>query len=132
VVSTDLPGARWLRDDLAGSDPAAVPQLMALTSDEAGFVAALRRLTTGSRAATAKAAPKAGRGRAAPAGTGRPKAGRASAGSAGAADGRAARAASARAFAARHTWERRAEVLAAAIGLRAPQPSVHGGAQVRA
>jgi teichuronic acid biosynthesis glycosyltransferase TuaH len=135
VVSTDLPGARWLRDDLARSDPAAVPQLMALTSDEAGFVAALRRLTTGPHAAAPSAAPaaaKAGRTRAAAAGTGRPKAGRARAGSASAADGRAARAASARAFAARHTWERRAEVLAAAIGLRAPQPSVHGGAQVRA
>ena len=46
VVSTDLPGSRWLRDDLARSEPAAVSELIALTSDEAEFVAAVRRLAT--------------------------------------------------------------------------------------
>src|SRR5262249_60607279 len=59
VVSTDLPGARWLRDDLARSDPAAGPQLMALTSDEAGFVAAPRRLTPAPPAPPPPAAPPA-------------------------------------------------------------------------
>jgi teichuronic acid biosynthesis glycosyltransferase TuaH len=44
VVSTDLPGSQWLRDDLMRHEPAAASQLMALTSDETEFVAAVRRL----------------------------------------------------------------------------------------
>ena len=44
VVSTDLPGSQWLRDDLLRHEPAAANQLMALTSGEAEFVAAVRRL----------------------------------------------------------------------------------------
>jgi glycosyltransferase involved in cell wall biosynthesis len=93
VVSTDLPGSQWLRDDLARHDPVAANQLMALTSDETEFIAAVRRLAS---------QPGAG-------GTARS-----------AAERDPARAASARAFAARHTWARRAEALAAAVGLRAP------------
>jgi teichuronic acid biosynthesis glycosyltransferase TuaH len=132
VVSTDLPGARWLRDDLARTDPAAVSQLMALASDESEFVTAVRRLATEPGAMATAAPRRAGRSGAARAKAGGPKAGRARAGSVKAADGNAARAASARAFAAHHTWERRAEVLAAAAGLRAPQYSAHEEAEVRA
>jgi teichuronic acid biosynthesis glycosyltransferase TuaH len=93
VVSTDLPGSRWLRDELARHDPAAAGQLMALTSDEIEFVAAVRRLASQPGGGT----------------TAQP-----------AAERDPARAASARAFAARHTWARRAEALAAAVGLPAP------------
>ena len=46
VVSTDLPGSRWLRDSLAGFDAAHADQLMALTSDPAEFVAAVRRMAS--------------------------------------------------------------------------------------
>jgi teichuronic acid biosynthesis glycosyltransferase TuaH len=66
VVSTDLPGSQWLRDDLVRHGPAAASQLMALTSDETEFVAAVRRLAvvpgapasadaTAARAASARA-----------------------------------------------------------------------------
>jgi len=66
VVSTDLPGSRWLRDDLMRHEPAAASQLMALTSGETEFVAAVRRLgavpgapasadATAARAAAARA-----------------------------------------------------------------------------
>jgi glycosyltransferase involved in cell wall biosynthesis len=105
VVSTDLPGSRWLREDLAGSDPAAASQLMALASGEAEFAAAVRRLA-------GEPAARATTGR-------RPEAGDST-----------ARAASARAFADRHSWPRRADALAAAIGLRAPRPSEHDGPPV--
>jgi teichuronic acid biosynthesis glycosyltransferase TuaH len=45
VVSTDLPAARWLADDLAHSGQAAgAGRILALASDRPGFVAALRRL----------------------------------------------------------------------------------------
>jgi teichuronic acid biosynthesis glycosyltransferase TuaH len=123
VVSTDLSSSRWLRDDLASSEPAAVSQLIALAGDEAGFVSAVRRLASepGAPGAAVPARARAGS----------QKTGRATAGRATAADANAARAASARAFAARHTWERRAEVLAAAIGLRAPQPTAHDQVQAR-
>jgi teichuronic acid biosynthesis glycosyltransferase TuaH len=94
VVSTDLPGSRWLRDDLARSEPAAVSELIALTSDEAEFVAAVRRLAAGS---------------------GTPAT--------------AARAEVARSFAAQHSWQRRAETLAAVIGL-APAGRRPGTAKV--
>jgi teichuronic acid biosynthesis glycosyltransferase TuaH len=128
VVSTDLPGSRWLRDDLARSEPAAVSQLIALASDEAGFVSAVRRLASEPGAPGAAVPAQETRGKAARARAGSQKTGRARAGRATAADGNAARAASARAFAARHTWGRRAEVLAAATGLRAPQPTAHEAA----
>ena len=130
VVSTDLPGSRWLRDDLARSEPAAVSELIALTSDEAEFVAAVRRLATEPGAAGTAVPAKEMRAKAARGKAGSPKTGRAKVGRATAADANAARAASARAFAAQHTWGRRAEVLAAATGLRAPQPTAHE-AQVR-
>jgi teichuronic acid biosynthesis glycosyltransferase TuaH len=66
VVSTDLPGSQWLRDDLLRHEPAAASQLMALTSDETEFVAAVRGLAvvpgapasadaTAARAASARA-----------------------------------------------------------------------------
>ena len=125
VVSTDLPGSRWLRDDLARSEPAAASHLIALASEETEFVAAVRRLAAGPGAADTAVPAEEGRTQAARATADGRKAGQAKAGSARAADGNAARAASARAFAARHTWERRAEVLAAAIGLDTPRPQVH-------
>jgi len=105
VVSTDLPGARWLRDDLISSDPAAASQLLALASGKTEFAAAVRRVAgkPGS-AATAMRSPG-------------PR-------------GRAARAAAARAFADRHSWPRRAEALAAAIGLRALRATDHDGPPV--
>jgi len=68
---------------------------MALTSDAAGFVAAVRRLA---------ASPEAP----------------AAAGSQPTANADPARAAVARAFAAEHKWARRAEALAAAAGLPVP------------
>jgi hypothetical protein len=114
VVSTDLPGA------LAAGRPG--PQrtggrreLIALASEETEFVAAVRRLAAGPGAADTAVPAEEGRTQAARATADGRKAGQAKAGSARAADGNAARAASARAFAARHTWERRAEVPAAAI-----------------
>jgi len=131
VVSTDLPSSRWLRDDLARSEPAAVSQLMALADDEAGFVSAVHRLASEPGAPGAAVPAQETRVTAAGARAGSQKTGQARAGRATAADANAARAASARAFAARHTWERRAEVLAAAIGLRAPQPTAHDEVQAR-
>jgi teichuronic acid biosynthesis glycosyltransferase TuaH len=95
VVSTDLPGSQWLRDELVRHDPAAAGQLMALTSDGTEFVAAVRRLA-GPPTAPAAGEPPA------------------------ASEADQARAASARAFAAQHTWARRAEALAVAVGLLAP------------
>jgi teichuronic acid biosynthesis glycosyltransferase TuaH len=106
VVSTDLPGSRWLRDDLARRDPASASQLMALASDGTGFAAAVRRLAgEPGRAAAAEPSP--------------------------APEGDKALAASARAFADRHSWARRADALAAAIGLRAPRTTDHDGPPVR-
>jgi len=104
VVSTDLPGSRWLQEDLASSDPAAAGQLMALASGGAEFAAAVRRLA-GEPAAAAATGP-------------RPEPGDST-----------GRAASARAFADRHSWPRRAEALAAAMGLRT-RPSEHDGPPV--
>jgi teichuronic acid biosynthesis glycosyltransferase TuaH len=91
AVSTTLPAARWLLDDLAASEPG-VPagQILRLADDRAGFVGAVRQL--------------AGE-------PGRPHHARA--------DSEAARAASCRTFAARHSWACRADALAAAIGLTA-------------
>ncbi len=78
VVSTDLPGARWLLEDLASVDPAP-EQVLSLAGGPAEMVAAVRRMTA------------------------RP--------------GGPALAARCRSFAARHSWGRRADALAAAIGL---------------
>lgn len=88
VVSTDLPGSRWLWDDLADRQPRSADQLMMLTSDPAEFVTGVRRLAgePGSGHPHQDAATVAGL---------------------------------ARAFAAEHTWARRADELATAIGLRA-------------
>jgi hypothetical protein len=78
---------------------------MALTSDEDEFVAAVRRMAAppGALAAVGADLPV---------------------------DLTLARAASARAFAAQHSWSRRADAFAAAIGLRAPQPTDHDGPPV--
>jgi hypothetical protein len=78
---------------------------MTLTSDEGEFIAAVRRMAgaPGSPAAAESAQP---------------------------ADQKLARAAAARAFAAQHSWTRRADAFAAAIGLRAAQPSDHDGPPV--
>jgi teichuronic acid biosynthesis glycosyltransferase TuaH len=92
AVSTALPAARWLLDDLIGSDSAMPPdRVLALADDRAGFVAALRRMV------------------------GEP--GRTEPASDGPADTDPATAAQCRMFAARHSWSRRADALAAAIGL---------------
>lgn len=46
VVSTDLPTARWLRDDLACTSQAALgDQILALADSPMDFVAAIRRMT---------------------------------------------------------------------------------------
>ncbi len=85
VVCTDLPAARWLRDDLAQSgQAAAADQILAIASDRSAFVAALRRTAGGPRK---------------PAVADRECA----------IDGRC------RAFAARHSWWSRADAFAAAI-----------------
>jgi glycosyltransferase involved in cell wall biosynthesis len=90
VACTDLPGSRWLWDDLNRSDPGAAAGLMVLTSDHAEFLAGIRRLVGEPASQDA--------GRALP----------------------AALAARAQAFAERHSWPRRADALAAAMGLTAP------------
>lgn len=85
VVSTDLPGARWLLDDLARAD-LAVPrerptEIMTLASTPAEFISAVRAMVSGPRGGPEQA-----------------------------------RRERCRAFAARHSWARRADALAAAIG----------------
>ena len=89
VVSTDLPGARWLLDDLARSDPAEqqmTGQIMTLAGTPADVVAAVRRM----------AGEPGGKPGGEPAGE--------------------QRADRCRAFAARHSWARRAGTLAGVIG----------------
>ena len=95
AVSTALPAARWLLDDLAGSGTGAQhgDDILALADDRAGFVEAVGRLV------------------------GVP--GRPGQAGAGPADMESARARRCRAFAAGHSWSRRADDLAAAIGLTA-------------
>jgi teichuronic acid biosynthesis glycosyltransferase TuaH len=90
VVSTDLPGSRWLLDDLARADPEP-DELMLLASSPAEVVSAVRRMTG-------------------PPGI--------VAGPASGAAGPTARGARCQAFAVRHTWADRARQLAATIGLR--------------
>lgn len=96
VVTSDLPAARWLRDDLARSDQAAfADQILALAENSTDFIAAVRRITGDRKRKT-------------PAGS----------------DVGAARLPSAverhcTAFADRHSWSRRADDFAALIGLSA-------------
>jgi teichuronic acid biosynthesis glycosyltransferase TuaH len=94
AVCTDLPGSRWLRDDLARTDDAA-DQLMTLASSPADVVAAVRGLVgePGNPAAAGPGATATGPG--------------------------LRRDERCRAFAARHTWAKRADTLAAAIGFPA-------------
>ncbi|MGO9221533.1 MAG: glycosyltransferase [Streptosporangiaceae bacterium] len=98
VVSTDLPGARWLLEDLARAGLAVTGQppadIMTLASTPAGFATAVRRMVPG---------PHAGQEQ--------------------------ARRERCRAFAIRHSWSRRADALAAAIGFAQagadPRPGRH-------
>jgi teichuronic acid biosynthesis glycosyltransferase TuaH len=98
VVSTDLPGARWLLDDLARAGRAVAGQgpaeIMTLASTPAEFVSAARRMVPG---------PRGGKEQ--------------------------ARREQCRAFATRHSWARRADALAAAIGFTPaatePRPGRH-------
>jgi len=86
AVSTALPAARWLLDDLTrGHREAAPGAILALADDRAGFIDAVRQLVRGGR--------------------------------------EAARADRCRAFAGRHTWSRRADALAALLGLAGPVTS---------
>jgi teichuronic acid biosynthesis glycosyltransferase TuaH len=89
AVSTTLPAARWLLDDLTRGEQEISPdRILTLTDDRAGFVSAVRQIVGD---------------------PGQP--------SLGLADREAARADRCRAFAGRHTWSCRADALAAAIGL---------------
>lgn len=94
TVSTDLPAGRWLRDDLVNSEQASVAdQVLALAHGPAEFVAALRRMAgdpSGQTLSNRNACVTGAVGIAEPC----------------------------RAFAQRHSWTRRAEAFAAAIGLR--------------
>jgi teichuronic acid biosynthesis glycosyltransferase TuaH len=91
TVSTALPAARWLLDDLTRSEPMISPdRVLALTDDGAGFVSALRRIA-------GEPGQLAG-GRPGP---------------------EVASSEQCRAFAARHTWSCRADSLATVIGLTA-------------
>jgi len=89
AVSTRLPAAQWLLDDLAASKPGIPPgQILRVADDRAGFVGAVRQL------AGEPGRPRHLRG-----------------------DSEPAPAAWCRTFAARHSWSCRADALAAAIGL---------------
>jgi glycosyltransferase involved in cell wall biosynthesis len=93
VVCTDLPSARWLRDDLGHSDQAPVAdQILALADGLDEFVAAVHGM--------ARNLPAAGCG-----------------GHDLAPDREPARADHCRAFADRHSWSNRADAFAALIGL---------------
>jgi teichuronic acid biosynthesis glycosyltransferase TuaH len=94
VVSTDLPGARWLLDDLAAAGLAVTgerhAEIMTLASTPDEFVSAVRRMVAGPR------------------------------------EQEQARRGQCRAFAARHSWARRGDAMASALGLTPagaqPQP----------
>jgi teichuronic acid biosynthesis glycosyltransferase TuaH len=108
VVSTDLPTARWLRDDLARTSQAALgDQILALADSPADFVAAIRRIAgdPGGSAATGRDHHPTDRS--------------------------PALADHCRTFAERHSWSSRAAVFAAVIGLSSssqasPDPSMAG------
>ena len=92
AVTTALPTAQWLYEDLLSANQGSAPdRILALASDRHAFIKALRRIVGD---------PEKGDTRA----TGR-------------ADLEPAHAECCRAFAARHSWSRRADDLAAAIGL---------------
>jgi teichuronic acid biosynthesis glycosyltransferase TuaH len=92
AVTTALPTAQWLYEDLLTANQGSAPdRILALASDRHAFIKALRRIVGD---------PEKGDTRA----TGR-------------ADLEPAHAECCRAFAARHSWSRRADDLAAAIGL---------------
>jgi teichuronic acid biosynthesis glycosyltransferase TuaH len=103
VISTDLPAARWLREDLLRSDyGGAADQVLALAADGTGFVAAINRMRP-------SFGQNEGRGR-------------------GSASDELT-AGECRGFAARHTWSRRSDELADAIGLSGrsvPEPEAFG------
>jgi teichuronic acid biosynthesis glycosyltransferase TuaH len=100
VVSTDLPSSRWLRDDLARADQAA-DHIMALASTPTDVVAAVRRIARepGNPAHTDGGAAAPG--------------------------SELSRSDRCRAFAAQHSWARRADVLAAAIGFTSAHDDDH-------
>lgn len=94
AVSTDLPAARWLLGDLTSSERAFPPgRILALAADRAGFVNAVRDIVGDpgrpDHTDTGQVVREPGQAQAC------------------------------REFAARHTWSRRADALAAAIGLTA-------------
>jgi teichuronic acid biosynthesis glycosyltransferase TuaH len=94
AVSTALPAARWLLDDLTRSHHGALPdRILALADDHVTFIDALRHIAGGPSM---------------PAQSER-----------GFVDRESGQAERCRAFAARHSWSRRADALAAAIGLTA-------------
>lgn len=106
AVSTDLPAARWLLDDLTRSEQQVPPGLiLSLAGDRAGFVEAVRHIV--GEPGNLDQISHARNGR------------------------ESARAERCRAFAARHTWSRRADTLAAVLGLTAAgqRPSAPGAAQ---
>jgi teichuronic acid biosynthesis glycosyltransferase TuaH len=94
AVNTDLPAARWLCEDLARSDQAAfAEQILLLAGGPAEFIAALRRVA-GDPSSPASAKGESEQTGAVPSIAER-----------------------CRTFAERHTWSRRAEAFATAIGL---------------
>jgi teichuronic acid biosynthesis glycosyltransferase TuaH len=96
VVSTGLPAARWLAADLARSGQAAMADLiLAVADDQPGFLAAVRRLVGGPGSAPAGPAAEP------------------------------ALAPQCRAFAARHSWARRADILAGLLGLTPARGPAH-------
>jgi teichuronic acid biosynthesis glycosyltransferase TuaH len=90
VVSTAIPAAHWLLDDVRRAMPSAAGEVLELASGPAGFVAAIGRMTS------EPGRLPHGRGRFA---------------------GESGTSGHCRAFAARHSWPRRAEALAAVIGI---------------
>jgi teichuronic acid biosynthesis glycosyltransferase TuaH len=106
VVTTDLPAARWLQADLrSGGKGARADEILALAGSPAEFVEAIRAMTKG--AGLAGSDPG---------------------------DREVARSQCCRAFADQHSWSRRADALAAAIGLPdsgadADSPSAAGRGQ---
>lgn len=97
VVSADLPAARWLRADLAKSEQfGSADQILALAQDGAEFSDAIRRIVADEPYSM-------------PAGYSGPSR-----------DRDQARADKCAAFAATHSWSRRADAFASAIGLVSP------------
>jgi teichuronic acid biosynthesis glycosyltransferase TuaH len=107
AVSTDLPAARWLLNDLTSSELAFSPdRILALAASHADFVDALRHIV-GDPGQPAQTGP-------------------------GQLVREPAQAQACRVFAARHTWSRRADALATALGLTAGRdmtPSGHATAR---